>query len=553
MRLPLCLALWMALVAAAFGQLRPASVIFTYREDAPARAFRLADEWFVDLEALREFGWSVDHADDQAEIRTGDQNVTIPTRVIGAKHMVPMRAAVAKLGGITEPGAKDSLRILSRIHKLEFSEGKVAAIGTLAYRPEILTLENPKRIVLNLEGARLDSRIKVPEGIRVNQYRPDTVRIVLETDTLPRIDDRRPPPSTRFVMALPKPDATNPTVPTTEPVKVDTTPGQTLDPAGAGVIAPPANPIIVGNVTNPPAIPSSSPVDLELVKTLESETASLIAIRKPVGLRGSAHLRSSEVDVVELALPGVNGRLPDGFDLQSEFVHNQDVRVEGNATILRLFLKRPMGVELWTDANGVQLQLLRPNVGDGKLAGKVIVIDAGHGAHDGGATAGGVREKDLALKISRLLANEFVAQGAKVIMTRKTDVFIPLNERAEIANRNRADFFFSVHINSAPRQMSGTITFFHGPNAVKELLAKCIHREIVEAAKLPNIGVWSDKRIYNSGFAVLRNTKMPGLLLELGFINHPKDRARMQQPDFQTGVAKAIVKGLKVFLGDEKN
>ena len=536
----------MALVAAAFGQLRPASVIFTYREDAPTRAYRLADEWFVDLDALRDVGWSVDHSNDRATIKTGDQSLTIPTRVIGAKHMVPVRAAVTKLGGITEPGAKDSLRVLSRIHKIDFSDNCIAAIGTLAYRPEIVTLENPKRIVVNLHGARLDSKVIVPANLRASQFQPDTVRIVLETSALPRVDDRKPAPTTRFAMQLPAAGAVS-----TEPVSVDTTPGQSLDPAGAGVTAPPSNPIILTNRSIPPLDPQE-PVELQLAKTIESDSASLISLATPVGMKGSPTLRSSEVDVVEFELPGVIGVLPEGFQLDSEFVHNVDARVEGTATIVRLFLKRPMGVELWKDANGIQVQLLRPNVGDGKLAGKVIIVDAGHGAHDGGATAGGVREKDLALKISKLLTAELAANGARVVMTRKTDVFIPLNERAEIANRNKADFFFSVHINSAPRQMSGTITFFHGPNAMKELLAKCIHREIVEAAKLPNIGVWSDKRIYNSGFAVLRNTKMPGLLLELGFINHPKDRARMQQADFQSGVAKAVVKGLKVFLGDEK-
>jgi N-acetylmuramoyl-L-alanine amidase len=82
-------------------------------------------------------------------------------------------------------------------------------------------------------------------------------------------------------------------------------------------------------------------------------------------------------------------------------------------------------------------------------------------------------------------------------------------------------------------------------------MADCIQREIVKVSGLPSMGVWSDQRIYQTGFAVLRGATMPAVLIECGFLNTKKDRARMQTDEFQNGIATAVVKGLKAYLGDE--
>ncbi|MEQ1936523.1 MAG: N-acetylmuramoyl-L-alanine amidase, partial [Fimbriimonadaceae bacterium] len=223
---------------------------------------------------------------------------------------------------------------------------------------------------------------------------------------------------------------------------------------------------------------------------------------------------------------------------------------------LTVRLARPMGVEYSVSANAITLGLYKPKVGNGKLAGKVIVLDAGHGGHDSGArsTDKATLEKDVTLKVVLQTAKELLSEGATVIMTRKTDVFIPLGERAEIANRNAADLFISVHINSnkTANSTSGSISFYHKGNKPGEVLAICMQEEMKKASQIPSIGVWSDGRIYESGFAVLRLSKMPGVLLELGFVNHEKDRNILRTTAFQSDVSKAIVKGIKVYLGDEK-
>jgi N-acetylmuramoyl-L-alanine amidase len=213
-----------------------------------------------------------------------------------------------------------------------------------------------------------------------------------------------------------------------------------------------------------------------------------------------------------------------------------------------------MGAEVWSDGKTIQIQLLKPDIGDGKLAGKIVVVDPGHGGTDNGAHSDGIFEKDLTLGIAKLLSAQLGAQGATVMMTRKTDVFIPLPERVAIANRNKADFFISCHINSSKRpSMSGTLVFHHEGRSNSQVLAECLLPEIGKVSGLPAKGVWSDGRIYKTGFAVLRGTKMTGVLVEFGFINQAVDRARMVRTDFQKSVAAAIVRGLRVYLGDAKD
>ncbi|HTQ09141.1 MAG TPA: N-acetylmuramoyl-L-alanine amidase [Fimbriimonadaceae bacterium] len=227
-------------------------------------------------------------------------------------------------------------------------------------------------------------------------------------------------------------------------------------------------------------------------------------------------------------------------------------RNEDTGVVLALKLARPMGVELSRIDNDLRIRLFKPAVGEGRLAGKVVVVDPGHGGHDSGTQAAGYREKDLTLAIGTLLSQKLADEGATVIMTRTTDVFVPLNDRPAIANRNRADFFISVHINSneVDDSASGTITFYHHDDPICQLMADCIESEIVKVNGIGGMGTWSDTKVHHSGFAVLRGAKMPAVLIECGFLNSSKDRTRMLTDEFQNDVSSAIVKGLETYLGE---
>ncbi len=184
---------------------------------------------------------------------------------------------------------------------------------------------------------------------------------------------------------------------------------------------------------------------------LEGPLTTVLTIRTGRKLAGNPTLRKPSPDVIEVLLPGVSLRLPDDYRLETESVSDLSVKDSAAGTVISLKLPRPMGAQVNASRDMVRIELLKPRVGNGRLTGKIIVVDPGHGGRAGGATSGGVREKDLTLSIGKLLAAGLAEQGATVIMTRKTDIDVGLSERAAIANRNGAHFFLSVHINSTGR------------------------------------------------------------------------------------------------------
>lgn len=173
---------------------------------------------------------------------------------------------------------------------------------------------------------------------------------------------------------------------------------------------------------------------------------------------------------------------------------------------------------------------------------KLVVIDAGHGDHDPGAI--GVtkkREKDfnlaLALKVQKLLANE---KNIQVVMTRTTDTFLQLKERAKIANSLKADVFISIHANSGPSTATGTETYYYHES--DKALANALHKEIVKAMGL------KDRGVRYGNFHVIRETTMPAALLEVGFLSNKNDEKKLFDSATQDRVAQAIVRGIKQYL-----
>jgi len=503
---------WMVLSASVSAQMRPAEVVVAHRSGAALSAHRLADECFLPVTALERIGWRYGMRGDNAVITAEGRETIVQTRVISGERCVPMTRVVDGLGGLgLWADGTDEFRVASILTRLSMDESGLIAGAPLTFVSEVQALSNPDRTVVDLRGVRLSEKTKIdlPERTSAVQWRLDVVRIVIEGG----------------------PHAGLPVRPVV---------GRELRLPSVRVVRP-------IEITNEPKV-----IDLAPVLELQGEEATLISIPLIVPLPEAPRLRTTEADAVEIVIPGVRGALAVRSMASAPGIRAITVRQDGESAVVRFQLTRPMAAELWVDNTKIQLQLLRPAAGTGTIAGKRIVIDPGYGAHDSGARGGGINEKDLALKISLLLAAELRKAGAEPILTRETDVFIPLSERAAIANSADADLFISVHINSAPRQVSGTITFYHGRREPSRTLAHNIHRELVKVSKLPNIGVWSDYRIYNTGFAVLRNTTMPGVLLELGFINHPTDRTRMQQSEFQSSAAQAIVRGIKEYYASER-
>ncbi len=191
--------------------------------------------------------------------------------------------------------------------------------------------------------------------------------------------------------------------------------------------------------------------------------------------------------------------------------------------------------------------------GSGRLKGKRIVVDPGHGGQKVGAvgvlsdqTGGVVYEKDLTLDIGLRLCRVLAAEGAKVVMTRGDDSDVSLSARAELANTLSADAFVSVHCNSCdtPDRLSGTMVYYDHPHSVA--LAAAVKEELIAS-----LGT-EDKGVRNANFDVIRRTRGPGILVETAFINNQDDRERLLNPNFRERVARAITRGLIWFLNQPK-
>lgn len=170
-----------------------------------------------------------------------------------------------------------------------------------------------------------------------------------------------------------------------------------------------------------------------------------------------------------------------------------------------------------------------------------VVIDPGHGGKDPGGTGGGVREKAVVLNVAKKIAAYLEARGCTVMLTRETDVFVELSDRARMANAAKADLFVSIHCNSVRDNARATgmevYHYTHASEASKHA-ARAIYDKLLPVSGLRGRGVKS------KDLAVLRETKMPAVLIELGFISNPGDRAKLTTSAWQDAAAKAISDGI---------
>jgi len=189
-----------------------------------------------------------------------------------------------------------------------------------------------------------------------------------------------------------------------------------------------------------------------------------------------------------------------------------------------------------------------------KVAGRLVVIDPGHGGSDPGAVGPeGVMEKDIVLNIAKYLEARLNEAAVYTILTRSGDGWVrpvpggsffgskrqDLIERAEIANRSQADIFISIHCNSFPQSIwSGAQTFYYPGREESRILAVAIQTELVRRLG-PN------RRQANTGdYRVLKEAKMPAVVVEAGFLSNPREGRLLADADYQKRVADAIFWGI---------
>lgn len=172
-----------------------------------------------------------------------------------------------------------------------------------------------------------------------------------------------------------------------------------------------------------------------------------------------------------------------------------------------------------------------------------VCIDAGHGGKDSGAVGAKVTEKWIALDVANRVATKLQNSGIEVVMTRDSDYFVELADRATISNNTGADIFVSIHCNSASESATGTEVWNYPGAAEDKRLAQSILDKLIARTGLQNRGVKEEN------FAVLRLTKCPAALVELGFISNLQEEQTMMGFDYQDQASTAIVEGIKEFAG----
>ncbi|MBM7556913.1 N-acetylmuramoyl-L-alanine amidase [Halanaerobacter jeridensis] len=175
----------------------------------------------------------------------------------------------------------------------------------------------------------------------------------------------------------------------------------------------------------------------------------------------------------------------------------------------------------------------------------LIVLDPGHGGLDPGAIGvTGLKEKIVNLEIAVQLQRMLEKAGYNTLLTRKNDRFIPLLERAQLANFKEADLFISIHANSNPRStIRGTATYAHW-YASKDnwALAWYVQSEMIKRTSL------ADNGLKAANFSVLRETKMPSLLLETAFLSNRVEERLLNSVSFQSKIAAGVTAGIKKYF-----
>lgn len=186
-----------------------------------------------------------------------------------------------------------------------------------------------------------------------------------------------------------------------------------------------------------------------------------------------------------------------------------------------------------------------PGSGVGGSGRPVVVIDAGHGGSQPGAiSVTKKQEKEftlaVALKVEALLRQE---ANLDVVLTRTTDVTMSLQDRVKVANDLGASVYVSIHGNSIdpPSNPSGSETYYTREESIP--LANVMHRHLVEATGL------TDRGVRKSSLHVTRETKMPAVLLEVGYLSNKNDAGLMYTEEFQQRVAEGVAAGIKEYLG----
>lgn len=193
------------------------------------------------------------------------------------------------------------------------------------------------------------------------------------------------------------------------------------------------------------------------------------------------------------------------------------------------------------------------------VANKVVVVDPGHGGPDGGGQGpSGVLEKQVTLELGKKVANYLSQAGSAIILTRETDTDLSsagkslrerkvedLHNRVKLGNDSKASAFLSIHTNSFGSTWTGAQVFYAPESKESRALAECIQREVGRIMRN------TDRKAKPLSPYILRNLKMPAVIVEVGFLSNPREEKMLTDSHYQDKMAYAIYAGtVKYFAGE---
>lgn len=478
-----------------------------------------AGQHWLSISEIKLLGFNPVQNNALLQVSTGARTVSVPLQTVHSKTSVSLEAACEQLDlQLVTDQASKTLTILPRLEVVRYLAGHLILDASANLTTTASASSDGTSLLVTINGAVLSPDVvtNLNPGISVVQKDDDTVQFAI-TGRFPA----------KAKVTTKQPSASH----------VDINVGGLQFEGSAPVPALGTAPASLTIRELP-----SKEVDLTIPLTHRLSECPIVA-------RNGSH--------VSVTLPGIRLTL-DGLDsTASNLVRGFSLKAEGVNTHIEFDTPRPMGFIAGFNDRQFSIRLFQrltdnPPAGSLPLLDRLIVVDPGHGGKDSGAVNSrvGIKEKTLTLQISTRLAETLAKQGAAILMTRMDDSYPTLSDRTHIANTNKSDLFLCVHINETNNsKTTGSITFCHPGSAASMDLAESIEDQFSALKQIPTIGVWYDTKIYRKvGFFVLRNTDMPAVLMELGFISNANDVKALMQPDFQAKIAIAIANGVEGYF-----
>lgn len=479
------------------------------------------------------FAYSVDDDGHSVNIVTSKlKEKTVSTVALGDHNMLPMAQVVEIVGGMPEWNEfTRTLNIFSQLKSVEFANRRLIINLTIPVPYKMSYLSNPERLSIDIPGAKLSTTANEvfigTEDVRrarLGQFDDRTARVVL--DLTRRVGYKVL--SENF----------------SKRIEIE---------VGAGIEAP-----------QPVSQPAQASSEIVNIMGITTDSIDDRRLRVNIAASGTPNCKYTllsspprlAIDIARARLGTEVTEIPLAHPLVEKIRLGQQ-GAQTNVRIVLDFTRYLAYSVVSVDEAGVVVEVRLPPGAGGKLGEKIIVIDPGHGGPYRGASHGGVHEKTLTLQFSQKLARRLEALGNRVILTRTGDYTLDsdlredLRRRAVIADEQGADLFISIHCNALGTRTppSGTETYYRQNRWDSFAFAGAIHEKVIKGTGMTCRGVRPDSQLFKGrGLAVLRQSSVPAILIETGYMDNRADLQRLVNPDFQEKFAAALVEGLRFYV-----